>query len=108
MDLLDMAAELIEISQDITRRRKKLEEFDIYDFDQTWGSTALGFGGVGGSKMTMARTYVLVPMDEEKAYVYFGGRFAYECNINDRFREDIRKHNMASVMQSARYLEHKS
>ena len=103
MEILDMAIELIRINRDITRRRKKIEEFDIYDFDQTWASTALGFGGVGGSALTTARTYVLIPMDEERAYVYFGGRFAYECGINDRFREDIRKHNMADVMESGRY-----
>ena len=49
MNLLDMAAELIRIHQDITRRRRKIEDFDVYDFDQTWASTALGFGGIGGS-----------------------------------------------------------
>lgn len=103
MNLLDMAAELIRIHQDITRRRRKLEDFDVYDFDQTWASTALGFGGIGGSAMTTARTYVLVPMDEEKAYIYFGGSFAYECGINDRFRNDIRNKRMVSVAESVVY-----
>ena len=104
MNLLDMSAELIRIHQDITRRRRKLEEFDVYDFDQLWGSTALGFGGVGGSAMTTARTYVLIPKDDkEKAYVYFGGGYAYTCPINDRFNEDIQKHRMASVAESGRY-----
>ena len=103
MKLLDMASDLIRIHQDIIRRRMKLEEYDIYDFDQTWGSTALGFGGAGGSAMTTARTYVIIPMDEEKAYVYFGGRFAYKCGINDKFREDLKKHNMSDVMGSGKY-----
>lgn len=103
MNLLDMAIELIRINQDITHRRKKLEEFDIYDFDQTWDSTALGFGGIGGSAITTARTYVLIPMDEEKAYVYFGGRFAYQCGINDKFREDLRNRRMSDVMGSGKY-----
>lgn len=106
MNLLDMAIELIRINQDITHRRKKLEKFDIYDFDQTWGSTALGFGGIGGSAMTTARTYVLIPMDEEKAYVYFGGRFAYQCGINDKFREDLRNRRMSDVMGSGKYGHH--
>ena len=103
MNALKIASELIDVYRDITLRRKKIEEFDIYDFDQTWGSTALGFGGVGGSMMTTARTYVLVPEKEEIAYVYFGGRFAYKCGINDRFREDIRNCRMASVMESGKY-----
>ena len=103
MELLNMATELITIHQDIVKRRRKIEEYDIYDFDQTQGSTALGFGGFGGSAMTTARTYILVPIDEEKGYVYFGGRFAYECAINDRFWEDVRNRNMASVMESGRY-----
>lgn len=103
MELFDMASDLIAIQRDIIYRTKKIEEYQIYDFDQTWGSTALGFGGVGGSAMTTARTYVLIPMDEEIAYVYFGGRFAYKCGINDNFREDIKNHNMASVRNVDRY-----
>ena len=100
MELLDMATELIKIHKDITRRRRKLEEFVIHDFDQTWASTALGFGG---SALTTARTYVLIPYHEEKAYVYYGTRFAYECGINGRLYEDIKKHDIASVQDKGRY-----
>ena len=103
MNVLDMAVELIRINQDITKRRKKIEEYDIYDFDQTWSSTALGFGGIGGDAITTARTFVLIPEYELKAYVYFGGRFAYECPINQRCKDDIAKHRMASVAESGRY-----
>lgn len=108
MNLLDMAVELIEINQDIIRRRKKIEEFYVIDFEQVWGSTALGFGGVGGSAMTTARTYVLMTYDadhleEQKAYVYFGGRFAYECDVNDELMEDIGNCSLASVAESGRY-----
>lgn len=103
MELFDMASDLIMIQRDIIYRTKKIEEYQIYDFDQTWGSTALGFNGVGGSAMTTARTYVLIPMDREEAYVYFGGRFAYRCKINDNFREDIKKHEIAGVRNVGRY-----
>lgn len=103
MELTDMAIEIMSINQDIIRRRKVMDKYDVYDFDQTWASTALGFGGCGGSALTTARTYVLIPMYEEKAYVYFGGRFAYECGINDEFRKDIKSHNMADVMGSGKY-----
>ena len=62
MKTLEMATDLIWINRGISQRRLTLEEdFFIYDFDQTWASTALGFGGVGGSALTTARIYVLVP-----------------------------------------------
>ena len=47
---------------------------DVIDFDQTWGSTALGFSGMGGQIMTTERTYIIVYTN--RAYVYFGGRYA--------------------------------
>ena len=104
MEVLDMARELIMIHQDLTRRLKVIEKYYIYDFDQTWGSTALGFPGFGGSAMTTARTYVLIPHSNDKiAYVYFGGVFAYSCEINYEFENDLAKQDMASVMESGRY-----
>ena len=51
-------------------------------FPQTWGSTALGFGGIGGSAMTTAQTYVVTV--QGRVLVYFGSRFAYE--IKDTLR----------------------
>lgn len=53
-------------------------DLDWYAFPQDWGSTALGFGGIGGQMCTRAQTVVVC--DEYltgKACVYFGGRFAY-------------------------------
>lgn len=113
MELLRMAQELINIADDLKYRLKTInfDEGDLYDFDQTWGSTALGFGGCGGSAMTTARTYVFIPEEPTrdeysgKAFVYFGGRFAYCTPINERFKEDIRRHNMASVAERGRYLK---
>ena len=105
-DLLKMARQLISIAEDL-RDRLGIYYPDrcdhLYDFDQTWASTALGFGGIGGSAMTTERTYVYVMDDAEIACVYFGGTFAYKTHINDRFWEDIKKHDMASVMESYRY-----
>lgn len=45
-------------------------------FSQTWGSTALGFGGIGGAAMTPAYTVVVRGPDGSMA-VYWAGRFAY-------------------------------
>lgn len=109
MTILGTAIDLLFIQDDIVQRTKIYNsDFDIYMFEQTWGSTALGFGGVGGSAMTTATTYVLVPQSDEGAYVYFGSRFAYKVDrITDAFQSDLRSHNMASVMESGKYKGHK-
>lgn len=106
MELTRIARDILNISQHMKTvyyNDVDYDDGDLYMFDQTWASTALGFGGMGGSAMTTATTYVFVPAKLETAFVFFDGYFAYQCDINDRFREDIRKHNMASVQQSGRY-----
>ena len=109
MRLLKMARELITITEYLRDKYGiYFAEGDLYDFDQTWASTALGFGGVGGSAMTKARTYVFIPKDIEQAFVFFGGTFAYATKygskLNDRFWEDVKNCQMASVAESGRYL----
>ena len=117
--VIDIARQLMAISEDLRKRRSHenttdYDKGDLYDFDQMWGSTALGFGGCGGSAMTIERTYVFIPhlipfpdkKQEEKAFVYFGDKFAYECGVNDRLRSDIINHDIASVMESGRYNKH--
>lgn len=106
MNLLDMSKDLISIYQDIQRRISPGISLTLYDFDQTWASTALGFGGVGGSAMTTARTYVLIPYSaQDRAFVYFRGCFAYKTPTNDRFWEDLKNHRMASVAEAGRYIK---
>jgi hypothetical protein len=42
------------------RRRPTTRDFGVYSmFTQTWGSTALGHGGMGGAAVTTAYTIVL-------------------------------------------------
>ena len=106
MGLIKTSIELLKISEDMRRRFYNDSDYDkgeLYDFDQTWGSTALGFPGVGGSAMTTARTYVFIPYKMNVAYVYFGSRFAYECDINDEFKKDLQNQKMADVMHSDKY-----
>ena len=79
MKLLKMARELITITEYLRDKYGiYYAEGNLFDFDELWGSTALGFGGVGGSAMTWARTYVFIPEGIEEAYVFFGDRFAYK------------------------------
>lgn len=77
-------------------------------FPQTWGSTSIGFGGLGGAAMTTAYTVVLTVHGTEFA-VYFGGRFAYlvsttEALLYAKFQADLAANSLASVAAAgARY-----
>lgn len=100
--------ELAAINEDLPKRFKNecssVDDFDIYSFEQIWGSTALGFGGIGGMKCTAAITYVFVPFDcEEKCFVYFGAGFAYSADYNDEFKKDLESQCMKPVYQSGVY-----
>ncbi len=58
-------------------RRPSPHDCEVVMFPQTWGSTALGFGGVGGQAFTNAYTVVVECARAGAKAVYFGGRFAY-------------------------------
>ena len=120
MKLHDIANELLVIEQDFERRGKNQDDYDMETFEQVWGSTALGFGGVGGSAMTTAMTYVFIPKDEVMAticanktkdatltddycLVYFGSQFAYTAPLTGEFWDDVCERNMASVAKSSKY-----
>lgn len=102
--LLKRAIQLVKISDDMRLRHDgDPENFKIYDFDQTWTSTALGFGGIGGSKITTERTYVII--SGTRAFIYFGNSFAYSIPVCDKLLEDIKNKRVASVSQISRYKE---
>lgn len=63
------------------------DDFEVKLFLQTWGSTALGFGGVGGASMTPAYT-VIINYDNYYC-VYFAGRLAYKVNTNTDQKDKI-------------------
>lgn len=66
-------------------------------FEQTWGSTALGFGSIGGQAITGAYTVIVEgPMGD--ACVYFAGRLAYHIDRpNAAFNVDMSTHSMKAV-----------
>lgn len=111
--LTKMARELLVIEEDLPRRLNykgnlypKPDNFDLLTFNQTWGSTALGFGGMGGSMMTTARTYVFIPSfgcEGQKCFVYFGDRFAYSVDYSDVFMDDVRNRWMEPVYKIGKY-----
>ena len=81
-------------------------EVSIYTFPQTWGSTALGFGGMGGQMMTQAQTTIIeVNTISNYAAVFFGGKFAYSVkNMNEAFIKDVSQFRMEPVYKAGKYL----
>lgn len=111
MNLLTKTArELLSIDEDVwirlnDRQHTRVDDFELHMFEQVWGSTALGFGGIGGQAMTTARTYVLIPqVDGEDFIVYFAGKFAYKVPVNsEAFKEDLRKGCLEPVYRVGKY-----
>ena len=79
-------------------RRPDVREVQVTAmFPQTWGSTALGFGGIGGAAMTPAYTVVVTGPSNQIA-VYWNGSHAYTMDLGTisdeqvaHFNEDLNK-----------------
>lgn len=80
------------------------DDFDIYLFSQTWGSTALGFDGFGGQEVVSAYTTVILYEPLEIYAIYFGEDFAYfVMNPNDKFYYDLGHLHMNPVCKHPEY-----
>lgn len=109
--LTQMALELLQIEKDLPFRfdynkkhRPTLDDFELHIFEQTWGSTALGFGGMGGQAITNAMTYVFTPINvDQNCFVYFAGHFAYSVPCSRIFMEDVANERMESVSRAGKY-----
>ena len=87
----------------LANRRPREDDVEVAHFAQTWGSTALGFGGMGGSAMTSA--YTTVVTCNGAAAVYFAGRHAYSIpKYNNAFIDDVRFQNMVARNKFGGYL----
>lgn len=90
-------------------RRPMSDEVEVVMFPQTWGSTALGYGGIGGAAMTPA--YTVIVTYHNYSCVYFGyGRLAYMIDRNKmshegraNYQSDISCHSMVEVYKKSRY-----
>jgi hypothetical protein len=110
LNLRDMALELLLIDRNFTCYLKdpyhtRMEDFEFFTFEQTWGNTSGGFEGIGGCAMTNQRTYVFVPVytEKEECLVFFGGRFAYHAPYCETFLEDVRNQRVAGVSKKSKY-----
>jgi len=90
--------------------RPSRHDIEVTMFPQMWGSTALGYGGIGGAAMTTAYTVIIRTAGCWAVYFGPGGRLAYKILDSeftkptgiDQFKYDIEKHNMASVSEATR------
>lgn len=82
----------------------KYPNFDFNVFPQVWGSTALGFNGIGGQALTKAYTTVLKELNSNMFFVFFEERFAYTVkDPNELFQKDFENHNMKPVYLAFKY-----
>ena len=89
-------------------RRPTTRDFGVYAmFPQTWGSTALGHGGMGGAAVTTAYTIVLECYATQEFLVYFGGQWCYTVSRRSRnldaFVEDCKNRCLVSKRESEKY-----
>jgi len=78
---------------------KIINDTSIFQWIQTWGSTACGFPGMGGAAMTSAECVVVEFNSMYTTYlgiacVYHNGRFAYSCKIDDEYKEFVKVRRM--------------
>lgn len=105
LELLAYKAEvLFSQNETLMAKIKQAKGFDmevIGVFPQVWGSTALGFGGIGGQALTKAYTTVVHENFTDAYVVFFGNRAAYMVDdAKEAFFEDLRKRDMASVAEA--------
>lgn len=85
-------------------------EFEAHVFLQIWGSTCTGFDVMkdgspawGGAAMTKEYTTVMREINMDVYIVFFGEKECYLVDdVNERFLEDLSKHNMASLSEAKR------
>ena len=77
------------------------EIYDIKMFMQTWSSTALGFGGIGGQMMTNAST-ICIFWVSGYVDIFFGGSFAYRKYKTDALLEDIKNESLVETYNATR------
>lgn len=89
-------------------RRPTTHDFEVYTmYPQTWGSTALGHGGMGAAAVTTAYTVVLHCQRTGEFLVYFGGQMCYKVNRDSdniqTFIQDCKDQCLVDKRESIKY-----
>lgn len=81
--------------------------WELFCWPQTWGSTACGFGGMGGAAVTTVPTVIL--RYANRVRVYHDGRFVNEVKrTNDQVRIHMSNHDFPGATQKAAWEKMKS
>ena len=85
-----------------------LNDCETVAFDQTWGSTALGFYGYyGGWAVTKALTTIITY--DNYFFVFFSDDWAYVVyKPNEQFTNDMKQKDMVCVMDAYKYADNRS
>ena len=92
-------------------RRPTMRDIEVFGmFTQTWGSGALGHGGMGTAAMTTAYTTVLLCQKTNEFLVYFGGQYCYTVIRKGgkgltTFLADVSNRSLVSKRKSVVYNE---
>lgn len=66
---------------------------------QTWGSTSIGFGGMGGAAMTLC--WMIVVRSGNNWDVYHNSRYAYTLKCpNLHFFNHLQQHSLVAVKEA--------
>lgn len=70
---------------------RQWRNIDLHVISQTWGNTSYGWQTIGGSAMSANYTTIIENKWYELAFIYYGGKLAYICEMDDRYNQY--KHN---------------
>lgn len=59
------------------------QNINIHITSQMWGSTACGWGGMGGAAMTTSSNYIIEQVYSGLVFVYWSGKLAYVAKKED-------------------------
>ena len=62
-------------------------EVDVHLVSQMWGNTSAGWQTIGGSAMTNAYTLILENKWYNFACIYYSGKLAYICEMDERYND---------------------
>ncbi len=67
------------------------QDINFHLVKQMWGSTACGWGGMGGSAMTQSFTTIIENAENALAFVYYGGTLAYVAEWDTKWETFMHK-----------------
>jgi hypothetical protein len=67
------------------------QDINFHIISQMWGSTACGWGGMGGAMMTKAYTMIIENHQNKLAFVYWHGKLAYIVDTDEKWETYVKR-----------------